>query len=199
MAFLLGVEINYFIDFRAVELVRDRKEWSEYEGTVLIHPSIKDHKHAGERDYPGRIYSLEHIPKRHRSNQWPTSFSNGLIGMNNTGVMCVQIADLLGASPIFLIGFDMTTEGQGSVSTNWHEEYPHKWRSLGRQIYPRFVRSFQRVKEYAKAEIYNCNPLSGMNYFPKITFDDAFDILESRNEKDPHCCRSCPSAPCSCM
>ena len=40
----------------------------------------------------------------------------------------LNLADLLGAASIFLVGFDM--RGDGVRTANWHDDYPDEWKGF---------------------------------------------------------------------
>lgn len=62
---------------------------------------------------------------RTRHGAWPGSLTNGLASQKNSGLVAIELAELLGADPIYLVGFDCSTkvvDGQ-RVLAHWHDVY----------------------------------------------------------------------------
>ncbi len=86
----------------------------------------------------------------------------------NTGLGAVNLALLLGAKKIFLLGFDMHLSKDGKP--NWHNQLLDK---PNKNVYPGFIKGFQRtVKDleikFPGKEIINITDDSDLNVFPKI-------------------------------
>lgn len=63
-----------------------------------------------------------HIIHRNRKDKyWSRSFDDGLSMSSCSGVGAINLAWLLGADPIYLLGFDCRSDGQ--VLQNYHDEY----------------------------------------------------------------------------
>jgi hypothetical protein len=81
----------------------------------------------------------------------------------------LNLAEILGASPIHLLGFDArATDGR----THHHDRYPVDW-TLDKlvdkeHVYGRWIKEFRRIKPYVKAEVLNLNPASGIDAFPRV-------------------------------
>lgn len=91
---------------------------------------------------------------------------NGTTG--NTGASAVNLALILGAKRVFLLGFDMQLSSEGKP--NWHDRLIKKPKAA---IYPKFVRQFLLVKKDLKnkfpgREIINITDDSNLNLFSKI-------------------------------
>jgi len=91
------------------------------------------------------------------------------LGWNhNTGAGAVNLALLLGAKRIFLLGFDMHLSRNGR--SNWHNNNLDK---PNKKIYLRFLKGFERLKKdlpekFPGREIINITDDSSLNIFPKI-------------------------------
>lgn len=87
----------------------------------------------------------------------------------NSGAFAINVAHHLGVKRIYLFGFDMNiTEG----ISHFHGEYQDVWTP---QIINTHSRCFSDIAKDAKRyglEIYNVNPDSGIECFPKITLDE---------------------------
>lgn len=65
--------------------------------------------------------SIEIIQTKRTDKFWSASFQDGLGYSSNSGVGAINIAHILGADRIFLLGFDCRAEGL--VMENYHHEY----------------------------------------------------------------------------
>ena len=95
--------------------------------------------------------------------------SHTALGWNNsTGAAAVNLALLLGAKRVFLLGFDMHLSRDGK--SNWHANninMPNK------NVYPGFIKGFVRLAKdlpikFPGTEIINITDDSSLNMFPKI-------------------------------
>lgn len=84
----------------------------------------------------------------------------------NTGAMGIELAAKLGATTIYLLGFDMKlTENEA----NWYKNLKDKPNA---KVYPKFIKWFTRFaqemkKTFPDVKIINLNPDSGLEIFPK--------------------------------
>lgn len=100
--------------------------------------------------------------------EWSDSLERGLVHASNAGVSALNLACVLGADPIYLIGFDCVSKD--GFTQNYHAEYPEAWRQAGR-VYDRFIADFERYAPQALAggrRIVNLNPDSAIGCFEKI-------------------------------
>jgi hypothetical protein len=67
--------------------------------------------------------SIEIIQTTRKDKFWSRKFSDGLGYSSNSGVGAMNIAWLLGADRIFLLGFDCRTDGLRME--NYHQDYKH--------------------------------------------------------------------------
>jgi len=104
------------------------------------------------------------------------------LGWNgNTGSSAINLALILGAKRIFLLGFDMSLDEAGR--SNWHLNYLDK---PGTQHYKRYIDSMkesinQIEINFPGSEIYNLNPLSSMELFPKRRLEEFYKIDKGNN------------------
>jgi len=95
------------------------------------------------------------------------------LGWNaNTGAEAINLALLLGAKRIFLLGFDMHLSKDGK--SNWHRNRLDK---PNENIYSKFLRGFVALskdlpKKFPGVEIINVTDDSGLNLFPKIGIEE---------------------------
>lgn len=100
---------------------------------------------------------------------------NGLatdaLGWNkNTGASAVNLALILGAKRVFLLGFDMFLSND---KANWH---PNLVSKPDPTVYKTFIKGFQQVardlnRVFPGREIINVTDNSGLDMFPKIGCD----------------------------
>jgi len=100
---------------------------------------------------------------------FPAMMRKGIGHGNNSGYGALNLAACLGASPIYLLGFDMKYAGE---KTHWHEGHPVPHRPGTVQ---KFGQYFQlaaiKIKEMG-LEVINLNPDSALPYFPKKPFKE---------------------------
>lgn len=72
---------------------------------------------------------------------WPETLSDGLVP-GCTGATAYSLAAVLGASPIYLVGFDM---GGG----NWHDHYPKDWMP-DKEPFTKYKRQFSMAPQHVR-------------------------------------------------
>jgi hypothetical protein len=104
--------------------------------------------------------------------EWGIDLDRGILACNNAGLAAINLADILGAKRLYLLGFDLTpVDGR---TAHWHEGiYPASWGSDGR-AYVNMLRQFGRWAEHVRAEVVNLNPASALECWPKM---DVGDVL----------------------
>lgn len=109
---------------------------------------------------------------------FPDTMRNGIGHGNNSGYGALNLAVCLGASPIYLLGYDMsyrkvaTDKPFETHRTHWHEGHPQPHRP---DTVQKFIRYFQFPAVKAKErgyEIINLNPNSALPYFPKRPYGE---------------------------
>ena len=98
----------------------------------------------------------------------------------STGASAINLAVLLGAKEIVLLGFDMKiTEGAPGRGHNWHDEY------LARQVpnntiyEERFLKPFDEIKadlDRLGVKCINANPDSALEVFEKVTLAQGMEL-----------------------
>lgn len=92
----------------------------------------------------------------------------------NTGAMAINLALILGARRIFLLGFDMKLGKEKQA--NWHDQ---RYEPPNPQVYPRFVSSFAWFsksipKVFPGCEVFNVTEDSNLDAFPKVPLAEHF-------------------------
>lgn len=103
----------------------------------------------------------------------PTSLGAGLFHGNNSGYSALLLAYLLGANPIYLLGYDCKYEDGRS---HWHGGYPA---ATTESTVGSFIPYFERLApELSKkgVTVVNLNPDSALRCFPFREFDSIRDL-----------------------
>jgi len=91
------------------------------------------------------------------------------LGWNcNTGATAINLALILGAQRVFLLGFDMHLSKDGK--SNWHDRLLSKQKAV---VYEKFIEAFTRVsmdlkKVFPGKEVINITDDSDLDIFPKV-------------------------------
>jgi hypothetical protein len=90
--------------------------------------------------------------------------------------MAINLALLLGASRVFLLGFDMKTDGG---KTNWHDANISK--TITDASYHRFEKGFVEIVKdlpvvFPGRQIFNCGTDSRLRAFPKMSLEEALCV-----------------------
>jgi hypothetical protein len=94
---------------------------------------------------------------------------------NNSGYAAINLAYLLGAKRIILLGYDMHNDGKRG---HYHDGYPVP--ITGDNIYrDQFIPGFQILADLLKQrniEVYNASMTSSLKVWPKISFNQALSL-----------------------
>lgn len=114
------------------------------------------------------IFSANSAHSRETPFAWGTSLAGGLYYGANVGMSAINLAELLGADPIYLLGFDAKAEGE---RTHCHDAYPKEWtldKAVDRAyVYGRWIAEFRNIAPKVRARVVNLNPDSAIDAFPK--------------------------------
>lgn len=96
--------------------------------------------------------------------------TDALAWNTNTGAAAVNLALILGAKRVILLGFDMHLSND---KQNWHVNYVN---APDGKVYKKFIKGFERLSRdlnrvFPGREIINVNDDSRLNCFPKIECD----------------------------
>ena|SRR3990167_8646320 len=99
----------------------------------------------------------------------------GSVGWNfSTGAAAINLAILLGANKIYLMGYDLSSHTDGK--THWHDTYTRK---MGEANFDRFQRGFSIVAnnlgKFSSVKVVNVTDgTSKLNHFPRMSFQEVF-------------------------
>lgn len=89
-------------------------------------------------------------PNRHSAYAWGRTLAEGVGCGGNSGFAALNLADVLGADPIYLLGFDM--RGENGKTANFHDGYTHT-KPAAESVYDRFLESFRWAAERVRAKV----------------------------------------------
>jgi hypothetical protein len=88
-------------------------------------------------------------PNRHSALAWGRSLAEGVGCAGNSGFAALNLADVLGADPIYLLGFDM--KGEGGVVTHFHDGYAEK--APEDSLCDRWLEAFRWASKQVRARV----------------------------------------------
>ena len=175
-AFRLGPEICDICVFGDKKFILDKKSprvgfYDELE--KFPNPTVTNDRHLAK-------YKIPWLTCMGRKVYGLSSLDEGTLCWNkNTGSTAINIALLMGAKTIYLLGFDMfLTEGR----PNWHDRLLDK---PNEKIYVGMLPAFSHVKKDLAVKfpgriIFNVTNKSNLNTFPKLSFNEFW------NERSKH-------------
>ena len=163
-SFLLGVDFCEVCVFGDAKFWRAHSERLKYYGGLVVTnlPAL-----ASEETPPW----VKVMKRRARG------LHTDALGWNaNTGALAINLALLLGASRIFLLGFDMKLGEEGEV--NWYEQHLDK---PNPRSYKRFTKGFGWVamdlrRKFPDRQVFNVTDDSDLKRFPLVGLDYHFGV-----------------------
>lgn len=165
--YTLFADVLFFMDYKFYKMYHDggvRKQiWDSFEGKRVF------------LNIMGRalddVYSVKSLGRDGLSG----SLKAGLYHGNNSGVGALAIALIMGAAPIYLLGYDMRHDGQ---RTHFHAGYGQK---ASERVTMSFIGDFERSFKGLKGRdgIVNLNPRSALKMFPFGNVDEVLDGRKS--------------------
>lgn len=162
-AFRLGSEVCKICIFGDIKWWNTYKDaLSQFDGLVVTNaPGLRDAE-------VGWLFTM-----RRRSS----GLGSQTLGWNgNTGASAINLAIILGARRIFLLGFDMKLGTD--KKPNWHE---YRVEDAAESVYERFISGFDSVARDLKdrhpgREVINITDDSDLNCFPKVSLAEHFGV-----------------------
>lgn len=145
--------------------------------------------HEGTARYGGRVvgavrYKLRPCPWLLTMERQEFGLGTSWLGWNgNSGSLAVNLALILGARRVFLLGFDMRLGGEGRA--NWHDL---RYQSVGGDVYGRFIQGFGRVAKalpqvFPRRSVVNLTDSSDLPHFEKVSLAVHFGRPVERREE----------------
>lgn len=156
--------IAYTFDLRCLDLFyKDyKKRWDEV--------PIKVHRHIDQLMVDPEKY--KDIIGLKLCKGWGKSLDKGLYRANNAGVGALNLAEVLGANPIYLLGFDM--KHREGIS-HYHKTYPKHWYQ-DENVYKSFIKNFKQTRCFLKSDVFNLGPDSALDCYEKKDLKDIFNL-----------------------
>lgn len=159
--------LQFFSDPNFYDLVTKDESflvyWQALQGYKVCVASMEEH----------RVQPDVYLIRRSFELVLPQSFNEGINVWNNSGYGALVLAYLLGASPIYLLGFDMKCVH----STHWHCGYAGQTvEKQGPRMHAFMMPFNYTYQQFAEAgtEVINLNPNSALTCFK---FDEVTSIL----------------------
>lgn len=167
-------------DIRFIERFHLEPWYLAFRGERVFHALDPQYETDALHCDPGLTIVRKHGGDWARNDKyWSTSFKDGLSYSSNSMIGALNIADLLGADPVYLLGVDCVPVGRDNP--NFHSLYPQDWRTPNGQL-----ESFRSDFEFWAApnlrhrKVINLNVNSGVTCWPRWVRDDFFSNRLSR-------------------
>lgn len=151
-------------DIRVIELWHEDSAWKAFQGTKIFH--------ALDPAYADRAEKLDSslwiIERKRRDKFWASTFDEGLSYSSNSMIGALNIASILQASPIYILGLDCNAIGKREV--NYHDEYERAgFDRTGDHQYESFKSDFEHwaALHLKNVSVINLNPASAVECWPK--------------------------------
>lgn len=143
---------------------KDNPEWY---GGNSIPLYFKAHPDREDIDANDMIYSVGAAHSKAAPFRWGRSLAEGLAYGANVGIAALNLADILGADPIYLLGFDCKAGPAGE--SHHHDHYPANWRIPDKPSselrYEQWRDEFARHSLSIQSRVVNLGPDSALTCF----------------------------------
>lgn len=175
LAYLRDVDVNVVLDLRVVLKMRDDPRWNAWRERGGIQIWVPNEEPQPDEPMPRGLHVVD------RTQEWTNRLDDGIYCKDNTGLSALHVAWLSGASRIILVGFDCVppeTDDGTAKTENWHNEYPTSWRSNAGHVYANTVKAFREAAKLISGpvQIVNANPASAIDCWPKMPFEQAWEM-----------------------
>lgn len=171
-------DIWFSEDWRTVKLWANDARWCEFNGVKILH-ALEDSFATNAYSYAPELECVYRPVNRPIADKfWSDDFSNGLSLSSNSMIGALNIADILGANPIYLLGVDCNT---ADSKTHYHDDYDRarktdpSWGKTGDQQLMSFASDFEHwaalhLRKNGR-HVMNLNPRSAVKCWPRIHRD----------------------------
>ena len=162
---LLYIGDRRFYDYVTQDSIQDRerkqlyRQWNEYKG-VTITPQKEGLAAVGNTVLVPPLYEP----------RLSASFEEGIYVGNNSGTGAISLACALGATPIYLYGFDFYIDIKNRKS-NWHEGYIDTVFNAKERQLSEFKQDIEKLAKLISntfIKVYNMSVTSTLMCFPKL-------------------------------
>lgn len=157
-------------DARVIERFAGTPEWKAFAGVKLF--ACPDDAYVAQ--IRAVAPEVEIVHTRPKSKGWSKSLAEGLSTSSNSMIPALNLADVLGANPICLLGVDC-----GSDPKNYHARYPASW-AMGTGQLESFRSDFTHwaAPNLRHRRVVNLNRASAVDCWPKT--DSSYEVAVLR-------------------
>lgn len=112
---------------------------------------------------------------------WSECIEDGLSISSNSAIPALNLIDILGGSPIYLLGFDCRMEG--ATISNYHADYPSDWAVNAGQLdsfrsdFENWASIHLRIRACEVVNVVNPACESAISCWPKISHSEFANLL----------------------
>lgn len=154
--------------------LKDRPDWYQSGSWPVYFKGHRDQEKIDANDF---IYQAESCHTSDDPFSWGRTLEGGLTYGANVGLAALSLADVLGASPIYLLGFDC---GFGPRrETHCHDSYPQNWQlpeASQQEVFARWIKEFDKHSKSVRGKVVVCGP-SALSSFKKISHPELMEEL----------------------
>jgi len=162
-------------DARVVSRFGPLEDFQSFQGIKLLH--LLDEGYLPE--ITPYLDQLTIIPKKQNAKFWSKRWEDGLSVSSNSGIGALNVADLLGASTIFLLGFDCRSDS--STVENFHSLYPKDW-AVGAGVLADYASDFKHwaalhLRHRKVVNVVNPAYPSALDCWERISYEDFYNVV----------------------
>lgn len=151
---------HYFCDAKWWEWHKDRLDYQAFRGQRICHDDVVE---------PGILRV------KGKDNEGMSESQDLIHTGKNSGYQALNIALLMGATRILLLGYDMKIARSGAA--HWFGDHPDGIRSN----YPGWWTYYSVAAEQLERlgiEVINCSPDTALNCFPRMSLESALSLAQ---------------------
>jgi hypothetical protein len=144
--------------------------WKQFAGVRAWWTDTKFEFPPADEDHRYNHYIIEPAGR----TEFPLDSPGRLSAAKNSGYLALNLACVLGANPIYFLGFDMTGDGAGKQAW-WHNGYDES-RIQGDGVYDGMIQDFTELKPRLDAigvSVINLNKNSRLTCYSRKSWDEA--------------------------
>jgi hypothetical protein len=163
-------DVMFAMDRPLLDLITAGKLGENYQQAFEDFSGMKLWLDLSGYTYPTGIYSV------HAAGEigWTNSLNDGLYHGQNSGYGALNLAIVLGADPIYLLGYDMA-KGPGGEK-HYHDGYPSGTNPEALNIFLKAFEAGAKMLPGGGPRIVNLNPNSALRCFPSGNIADVKDL-----------------------